>query len=66
MEEVPDVKYSKLLGIGAVVMFVAAATTINAPPVIWDPSWSFRLAMGGAGVLLALGALMAARSARNV
>jgi hypothetical protein len=58
-------RYRTLLGIGAVVMFIAAAATINVPPITWDPRWHFRLAMGGAGVLLSLGAVLSGRSARG-
>jgi hypothetical protein len=37
-----------------IVLLITAATTINAPPVIWNPSWTVRLMIGGAGVLTLL------------
>lgn len=50
--------YRSLMTVGAIVLLILAATTIDAPPIVWQPSWPVRLGMGGIGVLLALGALL--------
>ena len=36
------------------LLLIAAATTIEVPPVVWNPSGTVRLLMGGAGVLVLL------------
>jgi hypothetical protein len=54
-------RYRTLLGLGAVVLLVAAATTIDTQHVLWNPSWPVRLGMGGAGALLALVATLVGR-----
>jgi hypothetical protein len=56
------VSYRSLMALGAVVLLVAAAATIDVPPVAWQPSWPVRLGIGGIGVLLALGALLVGRA----
>ena len=55
--------YRSLMAVAAVVLLVLAATTIDVPPVVWQPSWPVRLGMGGGGVLLAFGALLVGRAA---
>ena len=51
------------MSLGAVVLLVVAATTIDVPPVVWQPTWPVRLGIGGVGVLLAFGALLVGRAA---
>jgi uncharacterized integral membrane protein len=59
------VTYRILLTIGAVVLFIAAATEINAPPIVWQPTWPVRLGFAVVGFLLAMGAMAAARAAQT-
>jgi hypothetical protein len=57
--------YRILLTAGAVVFFIAAATEIDAPPIVWQQPWPVRLGLAAVGLLLALGAMAAARAART-
>ena len=45
------------------MLLVVAATTIDVPPVVWQPAWPVRLGIGCAGVLLAFSALLVGRAA---
>ena len=56
------VSYRSLMALGAVVLLVVAATTIDVPPVVWQPSGPVRLGVGGVGVLLAFSALLVGRT----
>jgi len=49
------------LALGAVALLIPAVTTIEIQPIDWTPAWPLRLALGGAGVLLALGSLLVGR-----
>jgi hypothetical protein len=57
--------YRALLGLGAVVLLVAAVTRIDTQHVLWDPSWPVRLGIGTVGVLLAVSATLVGRRARD-
>ncbi len=57
--------YRTLLGLGAVVLLAAAASTIDVPPVVWNPTWPIRLGIGGAGVYFSLVALLDGRKAQR-
>jgi hypothetical protein len=61
-----DVIYRILLTIGAVVFFIAAATEIDAPPIVWQQPWPVRLGLAVVGLLFAMGAMAVARAARAV
>jgi hypothetical protein len=58
-------RYRSLLILGAVVLLVLAATTVDTQQVTWNPPWPARLGMGAAGVLLALGAAWMGRATRG-
>jgi hypothetical protein len=63
--EIHGMSYRSLLTLGAVVLLVAAATSVDTQHVVWKPSWPVRLGIGSVGVLLALGALVIGRAARR-
>jgi hypothetical protein len=58
-------RYRTLLVIAAVALLIGAMTLIDTQHIQWDPPWPVRLGMGVAGVLLALGALLAGRRGRS-
>jgi hypothetical protein len=54
-----------LLTVGACACFIAAATEIDAPPIVWQQPWPVRLGLALVGLLFALGAMASARAART-
>jgi hypothetical protein len=56
-------RYQALLGLMAIVLLIAAMTSIDTQQILWDPPWPARLGMGVVGVLLALAAALMRRRA---
>ena len=55
--------YRLLLTIVSVGLLVAAVTTVETRQIDWRPIWPVRFGLVGAGLLLALGALLVGRRA---